>query len=187
MSENAAKWYAVHTISGKEGKVKEYLEAEIAKSNSLLSPYVTQVLSPSEKVIKLVADGKKKKETDRLLFPGYVFVEAVYAKELPSLMKDNIPYVMGFVGNVVTKEPIPLTPAEVRRLKGYETDFETLAESGLVFQVGEKVKVISDPFNGFSGEIKEVNDEKKKLRVEVIIFGRGTSVELSFTQVEKEG
>lgn len=186
MAEKATKWYAVHTISGKECKVKEYLEAEILKEKSLLREHVTQALSPTEKKLRLSADGKKKLEKDVLLFPGYVFIEAYYTKELPSLLHDNIPYILSFVGNPVTKEPIPLTEAEVRRLKSYETDFELPDDSGVSFQIGETVKITVDPFNGSSGVVEEVFDDRKKLRVAVMVFGRSTPMELGFNQVEKE-
>lgn len=185
MAENVSKWYAVHTISGKESKVRDYILADIAKTNSALASYITQVLSPTEKKVKVTPDGKKK-DKEVLLFPGYVFIEAIYAKELPSLLRDNIPYVMGFVGNDLTKEPNCLSAAEVRRLQGYQTDFEQFEDAGLCFHEGEVVKIIADSFNGFSGTIDEVNNEKKKLKVLVSIFGRNTTVELSFTQVEKE-
>ena len=186
MAENVAKWYAVHTISGKESKVRDYIMANDAKSDSLLASYVTQVLSPTEKKVVLTQDGKKK-EKEMLLFPGYVFIEAIYAKELPSLLRDNIPFILGFVGNDLTKEPNCLTPAEVRRLQGYQTSFDQIGESEeYCVHVGDAVKVVTDPFNGFSGTIDEVNNEKKKLKVLVSIFGRNTTVELSFSQVVKE-
>lgn len=187
MAENGAKWYAVHAISGKELKVRDYILADIAKPNSDLASYVSQVLCPTEKKVKVSQDGKKtKKDKEVLLFPGYIFIEAIFAKELPSLLRDNIPYILNFVGNDINKEPNCLTPSEVRRLQGYKSDFEQFEDAGLSFQVGEPVKVIADPFNGFSGTIDEVNDEKKKLKVLVSIFGRSTTVELGFTQVEKE-
>ncbi len=186
MAENGTRWYAVHTISGKENKVKDSIEQELQSNDSLLKPYITQVKSPCEKILKQSADGKKKTEKDKILFPGYVFIEAMYTKELPSLMRDNIPYVLGFMGNVATKEPGPLSEAEVRRLLGYETNQMVLEDSEISFQKGETVKVISDPFNGFSGVIDDVDDEKKKLKVMVKIFGRDTTVELSFSQVEGE-
>lgn len=187
MSENTAKWYAVHAISGKEAKVKEEIDAELARPDSVLKPYVSQVLSPTEKKIRLSNDGKKKLEKEVLLFPGYVFIEAIFARELPSLLRDNIPNILSFVGvDSVRTEPLCLTPSEVRRLKGYEADLTQLEDSGLTYNVGEKVKVVTDPFNGFTGQVEEVNNDKKKLKVMVTIFGRDTSVELGFNQVEKE-
>lgn len=185
MSET--KWYAVHTMSGKETMVKGRIDADLALSDSLFRPYVAQVLVPTEKKIKLSADGKKKIEKDMLLFPGYIFIEAIFSKELPSLLRDNITEILGFVGtDSVNKEPLSLTPAEVRRLKGYQGDLTQLEGNGLSFAVKEKVKVVVDPFNGFQGTVVEVNEEQKKLKVLVTIFGRDTSVELGFTQVEKE-
>lgn len=180
MSENVKKWYVVRAISGKEKKVKEYLENEINRLN--LQDYISQVLIPTEKVYQ-VRKGKKISK-ERNYFPGYVLIEATLVGEIPHIIS-NIPNVLGFLG---TKgEADPLRPSEVKRILG---KVDELAEQGeevnVPFIVGESVKVIDGPFNSFTGIIEEINEEKKKLKVMVKIFGRKTPLELSFMQVEKE-
>lgn len=180
MSEHVRKWYVVRAISGKEKKVKEYLENEINALN--LQDYISQVLIPTEKVYQ-VRKGKKISK-ERNYFPGYVLIEAALVGEIPHIVK-NIPNVLGFLG---TKgEPDPLRPSEVNRILG---KVDELAEQGeevnIPYIVGESVTVIDGPFNSFSGVIEEINEEKKKLKVMVKIFGRKTPLELGFMQVEKE-
>jgi transcriptional antiterminator NusG len=180
MSEQVKKWYVVRAISGKEKKVKEYLESEISRLN--LSDYISQILIPTEKVYQ-VRKGKKISK-ERNYFPGYVLIEAVLVGEVPHIVK-SIPNVLGFLG---TKgEPDPIRQSEVNRILG---KVDELAEQGEEFNVpyivGEAVTVIDGPFNSFSGIIEEINEEKKKLKVMVKIFGRKTPLELGFMQVEKE-
>jgi len=182
MSENNKKWYVVRAISGKEKKVKLFLEQEIKRQK--LSDYVTQILIPTEKVYQ-IRNGKKVSK-ERNYFPGYVLVEANLVGEVPHLIK-NTNNVIGFLGAEKGGEPLPLRQAEVNRILG---KVDELAESDeeivIPFIVGEAVKVMDGPFNGFSGTIEEVNEEKKKLKVMVKIFGRRTPLDLSFMQVEKE-
>jgi transcriptional antiterminator NusG len=180
MSEIVKKWYVVRAISGKEKKVKEYIENEINRLQ--LNDYVSQVLIPTEKIYQ-VRKGKKISK-DRNYFPGYVLVEAALVGEVSHVLK-NIPGVLGFLGS--KGEPDPIRPSEVNRILG---KVDELAEKGEEisdpFIVGESVRVIDGPFNSFTGLIEEVNEEKKKLKVMVKIFGRKTPLELSFVQVEKE-
>jgi transcriptional antiterminator NusG len=180
MSEQVKKWYVVRAISGKEKKVKEYLESEISRLK--LQDYISQVLIPTEKVYQ-VRKGKKISK-ERNYFPGYVLIEAALVGEVPHIIR-NIPNVLGFLGTKGNADP--LRPAEVNRILG---KVDELAEQGeevnVPFIVGETVKVIDGPFNSFSGIIEEINEEKKKLKVMVKIFGRKTPLELSFMQVEKE-
>lgn len=180
MSEIVKKWYVVRAISGKEKKVKEYIESEINRLK--LNDYISQVLIPTEKIYQ-VRKGKKISK-DRNYFPGYVLIEAALIGEITHVLK-NVPGVLGFLGS--KGEPIPMRPAEVNRILG---KVDELAEKGEEisdpFIVGESVRVIDGPFNSFTGIIEEVNEEKKKLKVMVKIFGRKTPLELSFVQVEKE-
>jgi len=180
MGEQVKKWYVVRAISGNEKKVKIYLESEINRLN--LQDYIAQVLIPTEKVY-LVRNGKKISK-ERSYLPGYVLIEAVLTGEIPHIIR-NIPGVLGFLGS--KDEPVPLRQAEVNRILG---KVDELAEQGAEFSipyiVGESVTVIDGPFNSFSGIIEEINEEKKKLKVMVKIFGRKTPLELSFTQVAKE-
>jgi transcriptional antiterminator NusG len=181
MAETEKKWFVLRAIGGKEKKVKEYIDNEIKNRN--LQDYIFQVLIPTEKVYQ-IRNGKKISK-ERVYFPGYVLIETILVGEIPHLLK-NIPNVIGFLGTK-GEVPTPLRASEVNRLLG---KVDELAESGeelnVPFVVGETVKVIDGPFNGFSGTIEEVNDEKKKLKVMVKIFGRKTPLELSFLQVEKE-
>ncbi len=181
MAENIKKWYVLRAIGGKEKKVKEYIESEIKRLG--LQDYISQVLIPTEKVYKIRSGKKISKE--RTFFPGYVLVEAVLVGEIPHILQ-NIPNVIGFLGSK-GDEPVPLRQSEVNRILGKVDELAASEEEiNVPFFVGETVKVIDGPFNSFSGIIEEVNDEKKKLKVMVKIFGRKTPLELSFLQVEKE-
>ncbi|HDZ41719.1 MAG TPA: transcription termination/antitermination factor NusG [Bacteroidetes bacterium] len=181
MSENVKKWYVLRAIGGKEKKVKEYIESEINRLE--LQDYISQVLIPQEKVYQIRSGKKISKE--RNFFPGYILIEAALVGEVPHILK-NIPNVIGFLG---TKEgePVPLRKSEINRILGKVDELAASDEEiNVPFYVGESVKVVDGPFNSFTGIIEEVNDEKKKLKVMVKIFGRKTPLELSFMQVEKE-
>jgi transcriptional antiterminator NusG len=179
MSGNEKKWYILRAISGKEAKVKEYLDTDIHNGN--LGDSVSQVLIPTEKVYSN-RNGKKVVK-ERNSFPGYVFVEAALVGEIPHRLS-NTPNVIGFLGGA---NPDPVAPADMNRILGRVDELQDSGEEVVIpFDVGETVKVAYGPFSGFSGVIEEVNNEKKKLKVMVKIFGRGTPLELSFMQVEKE-
>ncbi len=181
MAEVNKKWYVLRAIGGKEKKVKEYVESEIAGLQ--LTDYVSQVLIPTEKVYQ-IRNGKKVSK-ERPYLPGYVLVEAAMVGEIPHILR-NIPNVIGFL-NDNNDTPVPLRQTEVNRILGKVDELnETDEEINIPYFVGETVKVIDGPFNGFNGLIEEVNEEKKKLKVMVKIFGRKTPLELSFMQVEKE-
>ncbi len=181
MNEDSGKrWYVVRAISGKEKKVKERLENEIKRL--AIEDYISQVLIPTEKVYQIRKGKKISKE--RNYFPGYVLVEAELTGEIPHIIR-NIPDVLGFLGTRGKADPI--RPAEVKRILG---KVDELAEQGeevnIPFIVGETVTVVDGPFNSFSGVIEEINEDKKRLKVMVKIFGRKTPLELGFMQVEKE-
>jgi transcription termination/antitermination protein NusG len=180
MGDQLKKWYVVRAISGNEKKVKQYLESEINRLG--LQDSISQVLIPTEKVYQ-VRNGKKISK-ERNYLPGYVLVEAVLVGEIPHIIR-NIPGVLGFLGS--KDQPVPLRPAEVNRILGKVDELsEQGAELSVPFIVGETVTVTDGPFNSFSGVIEEINEEKKKLKVMVKIFGRKTPLELSFMQVAKE-
>lgn len=176
------KWYVIRAISGKEKKVKELIDAEVRRSS--MGTYIHQVLIPMEKFYQ-IRDGKKVSK-ERNFFPGYVLMEADLTGEIAHTLK-QLPNVIGFLGSEKGGDPVPLRQSEVNRILG---TVDTLAESEETihnpYHVGENVKVIDGPFNTFTGVIEEINEEKKKLKVTVKIFGRKTPVELSFMQVEKE-
>ncbi len=182
MSEIKKLWYVVRAISGKEKKVKEYLELEISRMK--LDDYIGQVLIPTEKVFQMKNGKKVSKE--KAYLPGYVLVEAALVGEVSHVIK-GIPNVIGFLGAEKGGEPVPMRLSEVNRILGKVDELlETEEEMKIPFIVGESVKVIDGPFNNFSGTIEEINEEKKKLKVMVKIFGRKNLLELSYLQVEKE-
>jgi len=182
MNQNEKKWYVLRAIGGKEKKVKEYIESEISHLN--LQDFITQVLIPTEKIYQ-IRNGKKISK-ERNYLPGYVLVEAILVGEVPHILR-NVPNVIGFLGAEKGGDPVPMRQSEVNRILGKVDELsETDEELNVPFFVGEAVKVVDGPFNSFSGVIEEVNNEKKKLKVIVKIFGRKTPLELSFMQVEKE-
>jgi transcription termination/antitermination protein NusG len=182
MAEIGKKWYVVRAISGKEKKVKDYIENEIRALG--LQDYLGQVLIPTEKVYQ-VRNGKKISK-ERSFFPGYVLVEVALVGEIAHTIK-NLNNVIGFLGAEKGGDPLPLRMSEVNRILGKVDELsETDEELKIPYVVGETVKVIDGPFNNFHGVIEEINEEKKKLKVMVKIFGRKTPLELGFLQVEKE-
>ncbi len=186
MAENSAqatpRWYVVRAVSGKEKKVKEALELEIDRL--ALEKYINQILIPTEKVFQ-IRNGKKVSK-ERNFFPGYVLIEAVLSGEIPHIVK-NVPNVLGFLGASKGGDPVPMRQSEVNRILGKVDELADSAEEvNIPYIVGETVKVIDGPFNSFSGVIEEINEDKKKLKVMVKIFGRKTPLELGYMQVEKE-
>ncbi|MDO8999005.1 MAG: transcription termination/antitermination protein NusG [Bacteroidota bacterium] len=176
------KWYVVRAISGQEKKIKQYIEVEITRLK--LNDFVSQVLIPTEKVIQ-IRNGKKTTK-ERSFYPGYVLIEANLSGEIPHIIK-NITGVIGFLGETKGGTPVPMRISEVNRILG-KVDELTESEGTVAsnYMVGESVKVINGPFNGFNGVIEEVMEDKKKIKVTVKIFGRKTPVELNFGEVERE-
>ena len=181
MAQSGMKWYVLRAVSGKEAKVKEYLEA-LLKKDEMLAANVNQVLLPTEKYAQL-RNGKRVVK-EKLFLPGYVLVEANLQGEIAHTLR-FIPNVLGFLGGM--DNPSPVRQADINRIlgKAEETDIRT-EEAMIPYSIDEAVKVTDGPFNGFSGVIEEVNAEKRKLKVMVKIFGRKTPLELGFNQVEKE-
>ncbi len=184
MAEIEMKWYVMRAISGKEGKVKEYIDALLAQQGEL-SKYVSQVLIPTEKVVT-VKNGKRTVK-EKNLVPGYVLVECSMTGETQERLR-NTPNVLGFLSESKSStKPMPLRPNEISRMLGSVDEFQEIPEEVSVsFVEGESVKVIDGPFSGFDALIEDVSNEKKKLKVMVKIFGRKTPLELGFTQVEKQ-
>jgi transcriptional antiterminator NusG len=178
---NVKKWYVVRAVSGQENKVKAYIETEINRLG--MSDYVSQVLVPTEKVVQ-IRDGKKIAK-DKVYFPGYVMIEANLVGEIPHIIK-SITSVIGFLGEVKGGDPVPLRLSEVNRMLGKVDELAVNGDNqNIPFNIGETIKVVDGPFNGFNGIIEKINEEKRKLEVMVKIFGRRTPLELSFMQVEK--
>jgi transcriptional antiterminator NusG len=175
------KWYVLRVVSGKERKVKEYLDKE-AKINNWANS-VVQILCPVEKIFK-VQNGKKVLR-EKTLFPGYILVEANDGKLTDDIIQTikNVSGVIHFLGK---DNPTALRKSEVNKMFG---KMDEVSEQGIIYAepyiVGETVKIVDGPFNDFNGTVEEVNQEKKKLKVVVKIFGRATPVELNYMQVEK--
>ena len=183
MADAGMKWYVLRAISGKEGKVKEVIDALINNQPDF-AKHVSQVLIPTEKVVTVTAGKRKIKEKNR--YPGYVFVEAELVGETQARLRE-VSNVMGFLNNSRSSNtPMPLRPSEVNQMLGSIDEKAEIPEELIIpYEVGESVKVSDGPFSGFDAVVEEVNSEKKKLKVMVKIFGRKTPVELGFTQVEK--
>ena len=178
---NVKKWYVVRAVSGQENKVKNYIETEINRLG--MADYISQVLVPTEKVVQ-VRDGKKISK-DRVYFPGYVMIEANLTGEIPHIIK-SMTGVIGFLGETKGGDAVPLRQSEVNRMLGKVDELSVKTDNvSIPFTVGETIKVVDGPFNGFNGTVEKVNEEKRKLEVMVKIFGRKTPLELSFMQVEK--
>ena len=175
------KWYVLKAVSGQENKVKAYIESEIKRLN--YDAYVTQVVIPMEKVIQM-RNGKKVPK-EKPFYPGYLMVEANLMGEVPHVIK-NIPGVISFLSLTKGGEPVPMRKSEVNRMLGKMDELSEFAvETNIPHVVGESVKVIDGPFNGFNGTIEKIHEDKKKIEVSVMIFGRKTPMELSYMQVEK--
>lgn len=182
MAESGKKWYVLKAVSGKEAKVKEYLEA-LMRNNQSLAERVGQVLLPTEKYAQ-IRNGKRVVK-EKLFLPGYVLVEADLDNEIAHTLR-FVPNVLGFLGGMDT--PTPVRQADINRILGTVEDTAIRVEEVSVpYSLDETVKVTDGPFNGFNGIIEEVNTEKHTLKVIVKIFGRNTPLELNFMQVEKEG
>ena len=189
MSESSKKWYVLRAAGGKEKKAKEYLEKEIERRG--LQELVSQVLVPTEKVYN-IRDGKRVC-TERLFFPGYVLIEAELTGELQHIIRNEVPHMSGFltekhdVGKTQEKRPVPIREDEVKRILGQQDEQATSeAETVVDYKVGDAVKITDGPFNGFDGTVEEIVEDRSKLKVVVMIFGRKTILELNFTQVTKE-
>ena len=181
MSESGKKWYVVRAVSGQENKVKAYIENELIRLG--LSDLIGQLLVPTEKVFQ-IRNGKKVSK-ERNYYPGYIMVETALTGEVVHAIK-SVPGVIGFLGEVKGGDPVPLRTSEVNRMLGKVDELaETEEQFNVPFIVGETVKVIDGPFNGFNGSVEKINEEKRKLEVMVKIFGRKTPLELSYMQVEK--
>ncbi len=182
MAEQGTRWYCLRVISGKENKLKERIDLEVRRSG--WEHIVIQTLVPTEKVYK-IRNGKKVIQARNIL-PGYILVEAYPNKFSGEIIQaiSGINNVIHFLGKT---NPIPMQKAEANRILGKVDESQEIGESlSEPFIVGESVKIIDGAFNDFVGTIQEINEEKKKLKVIVKIFGRGTEVELNFMQVEKQ-
>ena len=183
------KWYVLRTAGTKEKKAAEYLLKEIERTPELQTT-VDQVLVPVKK--EIVTKNGKRKEVDKLLFPGYVLIHAELSARLEDIIRNRVPNMSGFLTEKSGTNPnervaVPIRDDEAQRILGQQDDnIVSAAETEVNFTVGESVKITDGPFSGFSGSIDEILEDRSKLKVIVVIFGRKTLLELSFTQVTKE-
>jgi transcription termination/antitermination protein NusG len=181
MSEET-KWYSLRVISGKERAIKERIEKEIKIEG--WETFVPSVIVPTEKVYK-IRNGKKVIQ-ERNIMPGYILIEALPSKIKGDVVTQisNVPNVIHFLGK---NDPIPMQTHEAKRILGVVDDTQNTSEQLVEpFLVGESVKINEGAFADFVGEVLAIDDEKKRLKVVVKIFGRGTEMELSYLQVEKQ-
>ncbi len=175
----ALRWYVVHAYSNFENKVKQALEERIKREG--LEQYFGKVLVPTEEIVEMRMGQQRKSE--RKFFPGYVLVQMELTDETWHLVKD-VPRVLGFIGGT-SDRPAPISEKEAMSILNRVEEGVNKPRPKVLFEVGEVIRVIDGPFKDFNGVVEEVNYEKNKLKISVLIFGRSTSVELAFGQVEK--
>jgi transcriptional antiterminator NusG len=173
------RWYVVHAYSGYEKQVKRSLEDRIERAD--MREYFGDVLVPTEEVVEM--KGGQKRRSDRKFFPGYVLVEMEMTDQTWHLVKD-VPKVMGFIGGTADK-PAPISQKEADAILNRVREGIDKPRPKVLFEPGEMVRVVDGPFNDFNGVVEEVDYDKSRLKVAVLIFGRSTPVELEFQQVEK--
>ena len=199
------KWYVLRTAGGKEKKAAEYLRKEIETSG--LQDKVAQVIVPVKK--EIATKNGKRKIVERLLFPGYVLIQAEMDANspLPNIIRNNVPGMSGFLteskavcktmkndkgetivlSNSIERLPVPIRDDEAQRILGNQDEnIDSAAEIQVNFEIGDAVKITDGPFSGFNGTVEEIIADRSKLKVIVVIFGRKSILELSFTQVTKE-
>lgn len=175
----ALRWYVVHAYSNFENKVKHALEERIKRDG--LEQYFGKILVPTEEIVEMRMGQQRKSE--RKFFPGYVLVQMELTDETWHLVKD-VPRVLGFIGGT-SDRPAPISEREAMSILNRVEEGVNKPRPKILFEAGEVVRVIDGPFKDFNGVVEEVNYEKNKLKISVLIFGRSTSVELGFGQVEK--
>jgi transcription termination/antitermination protein NusG len=175
----ALRWYVVHAYSNFENKVKQGLEDRIKREG--LEQYFGKILVPTEEIVEMRMGQQRKSE--RKFFPGYVLVQMELTDETWHLVKD-VPRVLGFIGGT-SDRPAPISEKEAMSILNRVEEGVNKPRPKILFQAGEVIRVIDGPFKDFNGVVEEVNYEKNKLKISVLIFGRSTSVELGFGQVNK--
>ncbi len=172
-------WYVIHVFTGQEEKIKSFIEEEVKRLQ--LEDQITQVLIPKEDVVEM-RDGKKKIKS-RVIYPGYMYVEMLLNKNTEHLLQ-NTPQVLNFVGP--KNKPEALRRHEVDRIRGLVDRASGAQVVEVQFKIGDSIKVIDGPFKDFTGVVRDINLEKRKVKVMVSIFGRSTPIELDFLQVSTE-
>ncbi len=175
----AKRWYVVHAYSGYEKQVMRSLTERVKLRG--MEDLFGEILVPTEEVVE-IRNGQKRR-SERKFFPGYVLVQMEMSEESWHLIKDT-PRVMGFIGGTAA-QPAPITEKEADAILQRVQDGVEKPRPKTLFEPGEMVRVVDGPFADFNGVVEEVNYEKSRLHVAVMIFGRSTPVELEFSQVEK--
>ncbi len=178
-TQTKMRWYVVHAYSGYEQQVKRSMVERIQRAE--MEDKFGEILVPTEEVVEM--RGGQKRRSERKFFPGYVLVEMEMDDESWHLVKD-VPKVMGFIGGTADR-PAPISQREADVILNRVNESGDKPRPKVLFEPGEMVRVIDGPFNDFNGTVEEVNYEKSRLRVAVLIFGRSTPVDLDFGQVEK--
>ncbi len=183
------KWYVLRTAGSKEKKAKEYLEKEIERFG--LQDQVAQVLVPVKR--EIVTKNGKRRVVEKPLYPSYVLIQAQLSPELEFIIRNDIPGMSGFLtekkvtGTNTERVPVPIRDEEAHLILGnQDQNVDNPVETEVNFEVGESVKITDGPFSGFNGTVDAIEEDRSKLKVVVVIFGRKTLLELSFTQVTKE-
>lgn len=179
MTEEKKRWYVIHTYSGDENYVVKMLKEYIRLKG--LEDYFGEIIVPTEEVVEMRAGRKRKSQ--RKFFPGYVLVQMILNDETSHLVR-SVPQVLRFIGGTAER-PAPISDKEAAQILRRVEEGETKPKPKVLFEPGEVVRVIEGPFADFNGVVEDVNYEKNRLRVSVLIFGRSTPVELEFGQVEK--
>ena len=173
------RWYIVHAYSGMEKAVERNIAERIARAT--MQDKFGRILVPTEEVVE-IKNGQRK-TTERRLFPGYVFIEMIMDDDTWHLVK-HTNKVTGFVGGAKNR-PAPISEEEVQKIVSQMQEGTDKPRHKVEFMVGEMVRVKEGPFTDFNGSVEDVNYEKSRVRVSVMIFGRSTPVELEFSQIEK--
>ncbi len=173
------RWYVIHVFTGQEEKIKVFLDEEIERAG--LRAKFGNILIPSEEIVEM-RDGRKRSKS-RVFFPGYMLVEMLLDKETQHLIL-NTPNVINFVGP--RNHPTPLQKHEIDRILGRVDKASVSHLVEVPFKIDDTIKIIDGPFKDFTGFIKEINQEKRKLKVMVSIFGRSTPVEVDFLQISTD-
>ena len=175
----AKRWYVVHAYSGFEGHVKRSLQERVERAG--MQDLFGEILVPTEEVVEM--RGGSQRRSERKFFPGYVLVQMEMTDDSWHLVKD-VPKVMGFIGGTGDR-PAPITDKEAEAILQRMQEGVDKPKPKVLFEPGEVVRVTDGPFNDFNGVVEEVDYDKSRLKVSVLIFGRSTPVDLEFGQVEK--
>ncbi|MBX4336240.1 transcription termination/antitermination protein NusG [Bartonella raoultii] len=174
----AARWYIVQAYSNFEKKVAEAIEKEAKQKG--LDHLLEKIFVPTERVVEIRRG--RKVDAERKFFPGYILVRADLTDDVYHLIK-NTPKVTGFLGS--DSRPVPISDREAEQILKQVQEGVESPKSSVLFEVGEQVRVADGPFVSFNGVVQEVEEERSRLKVEVLIFGRPTPIDLEFGQVEK--